>query len=90
MKRFVKEIKQEENIMVLCNAIEAIYYYYRVSLPNHINKKVENLINELEKEYTKDYLKNYDIAECEIIERITFEKSKKDDIIKNKEGVFNV
>ena len=76
--------------MVLCNAIEAIYYYYRGSLPKHINKKVENLINELEKEYTKDYLKNYDIAECEIIERITFEKSKKDDIIKNKEGVFNV
>lgn len=74
MKRIKKEIKQEENIMVLCNAIEAIYYYYRGSLPKHINDKVEILINDLEKEYTKDYLKNYDIAECELVEKIVFEK----------------
>lgn len=74
MERIKKEVKQEESVMILCNAIEAIYYYYRGSLPKHINTKVENLINELEKEYTKNYLKNYDVAECEIIEKIVFEK----------------
>lgn len=75
MKRITKEIKQDENIMVLCNAIEAIYYYYRGSLPKHINKKVENLLDELEKEYTKDYLKSYDITEYELVEKIVFEKN---------------
>ena len=74
MERIKKEIKQEEGLMVLRNSIEAIYYHYRGSLPEYINKKVENLLNDLEKEYTKDYLNNCDILECELVEKIVFEK----------------
>lgn len=72
MKFIQKEIKQEENVYLLYNFISILYNRFRWCIPKKIEESLLKLLNDLEKEYTKDY-EDLDIKECELIEKITFE-----------------
>lgn len=77
MRTIRKEINQEEYIIVIYNALEALYSQYKYTIPKHIRKKTLKYLSDLYKEYSKDYIQGDDISECEIFERITFSNNKK-------------
>lgn len=76
MKFIQKEVKQEENLYIFYNIIDLLYMHYRDYLPKNIVKQLYKLYNETLKEIERNY-EDLDIKSCELIEKITFEDSRK-------------
>lgn len=66
------EVKQDENLLTLCNIVELLYFNYKSKVPKNISDKMKDLFDELQDETTKDYIPEVDIEDLELIERITF------------------
>lgn len=71
-----KQIKQDINIYTLYNLVEVLYPMYKPHLTKQLEKKFKALYDELNKEVTKDYIRNADITECDLYEMVEFKTYK--------------
>lgn len=75
-RKIEKIIKQEEYIVVMNNLLELLYMHYRENMSKDVEMGMLNFMKILQKEYTKEYPKNYDIVDCDIFEKITFQNTR--------------
>lgn len=68
-----KEIKQSENVYTLYNIMELLYGHYIGGVPKHLEDVLRYAYEEFQHEITKDYPKDTDIIDCEVVEKIVFE-----------------
>lgn len=70
----IKSIKIDESVYIIYSSMQALYSYYKHSLPKDLRDELFNVIMIYEQAYTKDYLKDFDIKQCILNEIVTFEK----------------
>lgn len=76
MKQIQKEVEINENVLILSEVIQTLYFKYRNGIPKHLSKEMAKLTKMFEDELCKNHLKNMDIVDSHLIEQITFESFK--------------
>lgn len=76
MERVDKVVEVNEDVLVLSEVIQTLYFKYKDGIPKHLSKELGKLSKMLEDELCKNYIPNMDIADSHLIEQITFESFK--------------